>query len=248
MEMNVRTFSVSTGNGKAPVLLYEPDRAGGEGTVLLYHGLGAAKEVQRRELEWLAAAGLRGLCVDAPHHGERADGLLDRLASAENPHPDFIRIVQDATLEIPALTDFCIREFGGKVAVCGISLGGFISFAAVPVEKRLAASVPILGSPDWNHRDGRAPGETLLQLMEHSPARHPESFPPCALLAANAGRDAQVPPEAARNFVQLLRPQYRDCPDRLRYLEYPESEHMMREQDWLSLWQVTTAWLARFLA
>ncbi|HSP05560.1 MAG TPA: hypothetical protein VLR94_00195, partial [Acidobacteriota bacterium] len=88
--MNIRTFSISTGNGPAPVLMYEPERGAGTGTVLLYHGLGAAKDVQRTELEWLCAAGLRGVCVDAPHHGERSDGLLDRLASAENPHPEFI--------------------------------------------------------------------------------------------------------------------------------------------------------------
>lgn len=244
----IRAFSISTGNGRAPVLLYEPGGTAAVGSVLLYHGLGASKEVQRKELEWLASAGLRGICVDAPHHGERADTVLDRLASAENPHPEFIRIVREAAMEIPSLVDFCIREFGGKVAVCGISLGGFISFAAVPIEKRLAASVPILGSPDWNHRDGRAPSDALLKSMEESPALNPGAFPPCALLVANAGRDIQVPPDAARTFVQSLQPYYREFPGRLRYLEYPESEHMMREQDWANLWQETTAWLLRFLA
>lgn len=247
MEMNIRTFSIPTGNGPAPVLMYEPERSVCAGTVLLYHGLGAAKEVQRKELEWLCSANLRGVCVDAPHHGERSDGLLNLLASAENPHPEFIRIVREAAFEIPTIVDYCIDRFGGKVAVCGISLGGFIAFAAVPIDKRLAASVPILGSPDWNQRDGRAPSKLLLELMEHSPVKHPASFPPCALLVANAGKDAQVPPQAARDFVKSLRPHYRDCADRLQYLEYPESEHMMREQDWISLWQKTTAWLLRFL-
>jgi hypothetical protein len=233
--MHIQKFLIPTGNGDAPVLLYEPSGITSRGTVLLYHGLGATKEVQSKELEWLSAAGLRGLCVDAPHHGERADGLLDRIAVAEDPHPEFIRIVQEAALEVPSLVDFCINKYGGKAGICGISLGGFISFAAVPIEKRLAASVPILGSPDWSFPDD-------------GPIYHPEDFAPCALLAANAARDVIVAPQATRSFIHLLQHHYRDCPDRLRYLEYPESEHMMREQDWFDLWQKTTAWFNRFLA
>jgi dienelactone hydrolase len=134
------------------------------------------------------------------------------------------------------------------VGITGISLGGFISFAAVPVENRLAAAVPILGSPDWDHRDGRAADPFLLNLMKHSPVRSPESFAPCAVLACNAGKDVQVPPHAAREFVRKLEPFYSDCPERLKYLEYPESEHMMREQDWVDLWQHVTGWFAQHLA
>ena len=157
----------------------------------------------------------------------------------------FDEIVQN--VPVPVLVDFCIQNFGGKVGIAGISLGGFISFAAVPVEKRLSACVPILGSPDWNHRDGRQPDAHLLELMKQAPIHVPQEFPPCALLIANAAKDILVPPQASRVFAEALVPFYAAVPERLHYLEYPESEHMMREQDWVDLWRQIIVWLLRFV-
>lgn len=239
------TIRIPIHNAIVPALLVQPSHPS-RGTVLLYHGLGAAKEVQRKELFWLGEAGLRGLCIDAPHHGERNDGLLEWLENAENPHPDFIKIVLEATKEVPELVAHCKSVYGGGVAIAGISLGGFISFAAPMLAKDLVASIPILGSPDWAPRDWRKPTPELQSLMQQSPVRHPSAFAPCPVLAMNAGRDVLVPPGPARTFIDELRAHYAGKEDRVQYREFPESEHMMREEDWIKLWQEAISWLHRF--
>ena len=76
---------------------------------------------------------------------------------------------------------------------------------------------------------------------------HPARFPPRAVLLANAGRDENVPPAPARAFAAALQPYYAERPDRLRYVEYPESGHFMREGDWNELWYTAVGWFRAHL-
>ncbi len=249
--MKESTIRIPTLLGGAPALVIR--RGGGQqrfkGCVLVYHGLGANKEVQRPELTSLAAAGFVAVGVDAPHHGERQDGRLDRLASAAaDPHYEVMRIVDRAASEIPAIVSFCLRSYPGcNVGVSGISLGGFIAYGAVVADSRIKACVPIIGSPDWSSTEGPNSRE-MQKLLPRSPVNFPDRFAPCALLAANAGKDTSVPPQAARKFCKTLKSYYNNgSADRLQYIEYPESEHLMRESDWKDLWRQTLAWFEQYL-
>jgi hypothetical protein len=244
--MGIHEFKTRVTTSKVPILVMEPESS--RGTVLLYHGLGAAKEVQRKEMVWLAEAGFTAVCVDAPHHGERDDGLLEAIGqmSDAEAHPRVMNIVREAIAEIPVLVDHCMSEYSDNVAIAGISLGGFVAYGAVPVEPRLKAAVPILGSPDWAPKNGE-PSSEMRQLLEQAPVHFPDRFPPCAVFGANAGKDIFVPPAASRAFFQTLDKMYQDFPDRLKYVEYPESEHFMREQDWNDLWRDVIDWFGRFL-
>ena len=210
----------------------EPEFQPGKAVVLVYPGLGAAKEVQRKEMAWLAESGFTTVCIDPPHHGERDDGHLQTLArlNGADAHPGFIRIVQEAIQEIPTIVEYCLQRFEKKVGITGISLGGFITYGAVVVEPRLEAAVPILGSPEWSPKNA-SNDSAMLKMMELAPVRFPEKFPPRALFASNAGKDVSVRPDASRKFVAHLQQFYSDHPERLKYTEYPESEHMMREED-----------------
>ena len=113
------------------------------------------------------------------------------------------------------------------VGITGISLGGYIAFGAVTADRRIRAAVPILGAPEE--------------------VDDPAKFPPCAVLAANAGKDIYVPPPATRLFMKNLEQYYSAFPERLKYLEYAESEHFMREEDWNDLWREIIRWFQRFL-
>lgn len=248
MELREFNTTIPTPLGWASVLILEPADQNCKGTVLVYPGLSAAKEVQRKEMIWLAEAGFTAACIDSPHHGERADGYLEILAPLRDAeaHPKFIRIVQDAIQEIPAIVDYFYERNAQEIGITGISLGGFITYGAAVAEPRLKAAIPILGSPDWGPKKASRDSE-MLGMMELAPVRFPEKFPPCALFAANAGRDASVPPAASREFVSHLRPFYGDHPERLKYQEYPESEHMMREEDWNDLWRQVINWFDLWL-
>lgn len=212
--------------------------------VIVAHGLGVGKEVQRPELERLARAGFIAVCPDAPHHGERRDGLLDLLDSSSGTerHERFIGMVAEAAAEIPLLIEYFRNTLGARVAMTGISMGGFTTFASFMHEPRPDVAVPFLASPDWRAPDRRSPAFPLK-----GPVCRPERFFPVPLMAVTAGHDTTVPPEAALSFLEMLRPLYASAPDTLVHAGYPASEHMMREEDWNNAWERAIAFLNEHL-
>lgn len=212
-------------------------RAAARGTVLFFHGLGASKEVHLQDVEPLAERGLLVALVDNVGHGERPPSaeqleLIRRLGW----QGAFLEAVRRTAEEVPALLDALTRDCGAmRFGVSGVSMGGYITYGAVLRDRRILAAAPILGSPDW---DG----------LPDSPHRQASLFFPCALLAQNAGRDTTVPARHARTFHAQLVPYYAQAPERLQYVEYPDSAHFMEERDWLAARDRAVAWLDRFLA
>lgn len=67
----------------------------------------------------------------------------------------------------------------------------------------------------------------------------PDELTRAPLLLLNAGKDTSVPPEAARRFAS-------SHADRgVEYVEYPNSEHLMRPDDWDDLWRRALDFLRR---
>lgn len=221
------------------------------GLVLVYHGLYAGKDGQRKELHSLAAAGFIAVGVDARFHGERSHPDLKKWLNEGDTHQNLIMLVRDCVAEIPPLLDVLIRDLGereGRVGMTGISMGGYIAYRAALVDRRLRAIVPILGSPDWSLHTRSTEDPEFRELLAQSPHLYAAEFPPTALLAINAGQDENVHPGESRRFVEQLRSHYQSMPERLDYLEYPDSGHFMREHDWDHGWSRTVMWFQRFLS
>jgi hypothetical protein len=229
------------GGAYVPALLTrEAEGAPKSAAVLFLHGLNVSKEAHEREATSLARAGFTAITLDAPHHGARRSPLLDAIiaASGAASHAILLRMLREAIGEIPRVVDHLLREGYGPIGIAGISMGAFTALGAAAADRRLQATVSILGSPDWWPVKGQI-DDAVRPWLEEAPVRRPEVFPPRALLLANAGRDENVPPEPARRFAATLEPYYAGSPGRLRYLEYPESGHFMREGDWDDLWRNT---------
>jgi pimeloyl-ACP methyl ester carboxylesterase len=235
-------------DGRVPVLKVhgEPRPAP---AVLVLHGLGASLEVHRKELGSLAEHGLTAVAMDAPHHGARRDGLLDemaRLAPAE-AHARFLRLVLAAVPEVSRVLDHLASEGHGPLGVVGVSMGAYVALAAAAADARIRATVSILGSPDWSHREGLLT-EELHELAQYAPVHRPADCARHPLLLINAGRDVNVPPHFARGFARWLAEHRPALAGHVSYVEYPESDHFVRPEDWEDLWQRTLGFLRRHLS
>lgn len=200
--------------------------------VLLYHGLHSDKETHRAELVDLAARGFLALAPDAVGHGGRRMPDLSSFLRRGPLLHQVEKLLRPTLAEVPLLVDFLLSEGYGPIGVCGISFGGLLTYGVPLAEPRVSALVSILGDPGWCQ-----PGPD--REAEWEAYRRP------ALLAWNGGRDEHVPPGPAREFMTELRRRFSD--ERHRFLEYPESNHFMRADDWRDGWSRTLDFLGEHL-
>ncbi len=213
--------------------------------VVVLHGLGCYKETQEAELERLGAAGFFAVAVDAPHHGVRSDNAMEVFRDSdgfEGHHFMLASVLQHAS-EIAGLVEELRKKYK-KVAVMGISMGGYTAFALLRYANRPDLLAPFLATPDFRARNlkVRLPFSPL-ELV--GPADHSEDVFPASLFMVAAGSDSVVSPVGAREFYKHLQPLYRTQPESLEYHEYPESDHIMQPQDWYAGWNLFLSRLQR---
>ena len=203
--------------------------------VLWYHGFGARKDDNRAELARIADAGFLAVGVDAVGHGARhAPDLEARVAlPREEARRAMLDFADASAHEVPALVRALADEGladPARVALVGVSMGGYLAYRAVLRTPALRTVVALLGSPEWPD--------------DESPHRHPERFHDVALLSVTVQRDASVPPGAARRFHETLA-QSHPSPARQRYVELAGAEHLMNGDQWARLMDETVEWLVR---
>ncbi len=159
------------------------DSASAKATVILHYGLSGTMAVQWPEAERLAAAGYSVLIPEAPHHGLRADGFLERMAAAtaSEARSLFLDLVAESAGETRSLVDHLSRSGASRFVVAGISMGGFAALAAPQRDPRVGAVVAFLADPHWDDRT-------------ESPHLHLEAWGRTALLTVVAAGDELVPP------------------------------------------------------
>ncbi len=204
--------------------------------VLWFHGFGVDKQVHRPELERLAKAGFLAVGVDAAGHGERRlVDLSDRMAAPrEEVRRTMMTLASETAGEVPVIVQALSREGigdAGRVALAGVSMGGYVVYRALVVEPTIRAAVAILGSPEWpDHPD--------------SPHHHLHAIRQTALLSITAENDENVPPAAARRLHDQLSAAQPDA-GRQRYVELPGAQHLMAAGEWDTVMEETLRWLRR---
>lgn len=221
-----------------PLLLASADNAAAPlPAVLWFHGFGVDKETHRKELRQLAEAGFLAVGVDAAGHGARRLPDLDARQAA--PHDEALRTMVELASrtadEVPGVVRALVKERladGERIGAAGVSMGGYVVYAAVLAEPAIRAAVSILGSPEWPHGD--------------SPHRRLDGFRRTALLSITAENDENVPPAAARALHQRLA-ENDPGSTRHRAVELPGAVHLMGEEDWNRTMKETLRWLTRRL-
>jgi dienelactone hydrolase len=164
--------------------------------------------------------------------------VVPHLIGNPNLEAAFLAVVRATADEIPHLIDVLITRgwaYADRIGIAGHSFGGFVTYAAVVRDKRLHAAAAIVGSPEW-----KLP-------WPDSPHRALHRFYPTALLSQTARHDTHIPPESVRALHQRLAPYYAQAPERLHYIEYPNSAHTLSAIDWDQAWQSVVEWFTRFL-
>lgn len=222
-------------SGDAPLLLAMPDGARPPlPAVLWFHGLSVDKETHRKELERIAGAGFLAVGVDAAGHGERR--LPDLDARIDVSRGETIRfmlgLVEETAREVPGIVRALVDEGLAdpeRVALAGISMGGYVVYRALLEDSPARAAVAILGSPEWPRPD--------------SPHLRLDAFRRVALLSITAENDENVPPGPARELHRKLGES-----DRARYVELAGAVHLMSEEDWERTMAETLRWLSQHMA
>ncbi|MDQ2687623.1 MAG: alpha/beta fold hydrolase [Armatimonadota bacterium] len=232
--------------GDIPLLTLAPkDASPALPTVLVLHGLGGSKEKVLPTLYAFAAQGFRAVAPDARLHGGRpgADEREARLNA--NYLATMYEMIVGTAQDVSALLD----HLGvARAAVHGISLGGYITFAALVGETRLAVASVAMGSPDWLG-PLRALGISLdlpllAPIVAENPLDHaPAAYPLRPLLMLHGETDDVVSPAGVRLLNERLTPLYCDAPERLQLILYPDLGHRYTED----MAQRSVAWTQRFL-
>ena len=174
--------------------------------------------------------------MDVAGHGERkAPDLEARKAGTQDEAlQSVIHFARSTAMELPLLLG-ALRAAdlvdGDRVGIAGISMGAFVVYRALLEDCRLAAAVAILGSPEWDTSD--------------SPHRQTGKLCRVPLLSITAGRDTNVPPDAARRLHERLNV---ECGDRHRHVELKDADHLMNAGAWETTMRLTTGWLTDFFA
>ena len=238
-------FSV---DGRIPVLkLHHEPRPGP--AVIVLHGLGVDANTQRHELNTLADRGLTAVGVDAPHHGARYDGYLDemRAQDASGYYERLLRLILESAPDVSRVIDHLIYEGHGPIGLAGISLGAYTALTVAAWDSRVRATVSILGSPDWTPREAPMT-HAIWEMMQHAPVHRMQDLARHPLLFLNAGRDHLVQAHWARDFTWRVREHYPWLGQHVEYVEYPESDHFVRPEDWGDLWWRTQNFLRSHLS
>ena len=210
------------------------------GLVLCFHGFTSSTADWLHELERFAREGFAVVGVDCVGHGRRSGpGFERRFADPATRDEALIEVVSATADEVPTLIDALLDRglaAPGRIGAFGVSMGGFIVYAAVAKEPRLVAAVSLLGSPVW-----------WMRPSAHGPHRDLEAFDRIHLLSLTAGRDEAVPAAHAADFHRRLARRFDDHAERLRHVDYPDSGHFMEPGDWDRAIGESRAWLRRHL-
>ena len=211
---------------------------------LVLHGLGRNKESVLPTLYAFARRGLRALAFDAHLHGERPGAGEREMRLAASYPVTMAEIIEETTGDVSQLLD---HLGASRAGVHGISMGGYVAFAALAADPRLVVGAVAMGSPDWLeplHDLGLTPGHPFYEAVAaRSPLERAANYPPRPLLMLHGDSDSTVSVAGVRALYGRLQPLYQTTPHHLELVIYPGLDHYYTDD----MVERSASWIARFL-
>ncbi len=213
--------------------------------IVVLHPMGSRKEKMLSGLYAFARAGFRAVAPDLPLHGDRIGAESRETTLQADFFGTSAAIIEGAVRDVSRVLDALGAERAG---IHGISLGGYVVFAALLTEPRLVAASVAIGSPDWAgplRAYGLGPGNPLYdRAAATSPlSLLPAVLPPRPLLMQHGTLDETVPVEGVIALEERLQPAYAQAPERLRLELSPGLGHVYLDD----MERRAVEWMTRFM-
>lgn len=234
-----------------PVLCCQGDTDFPKPLILLSHGISGSKTDWQEKLIQLAESGYYAVAFDNRLHGERVVAGVQSAAFADgkfglSPLLAVIETADDVKLLIDhfSATDDIQPE---RIGMAGFSMGGFITYRALVIDKRIRAAAPMLATPCWDEVPENLPDEIRRRLQaysaHYSPANMLAKFYPTAILIQNGEEDTLFDRMRVKKFAESLLPYYQDDPERLQCVFYPNVGHEFTD----TMWENVLAWFRKYV-
>jgi len=213
--------------------------------VILSHGFQGSKDDLRDKAAILASMGYYAVAIDNRGHGDRGgpDFASQVFCDGKLDVHQVRRLIKETADDIPAIVDHFEKDErveGQRIAMLGISMGGFVTFRALVVEKRISVAVTIIASPYWDEVPADVPVLAAAEAKEalaayareYAPAHHAEQFFPRPLLVQIAGKDNHYNVQRVEPFCRELQKLYGDQANRVKLIVHQDVAHEFTTEMW----------------
>lgn len=239
-----------------PILTCSNECTAQKPLIIFSHGFMGKKEDWKENMKELANLGYYTVAIDNRLHGERKDAGLNSVISSDgkvNFYEVFKAIKGNAEDIIQVLDYFTakVEIDKNRIAMVGMSMGGFTTFRTVVIDKRVKVAIPIIASSIWGDlpRDKLADDspEIIKELnslsRQFSPSNFIDRFYPTALFMQVGSNDKHFNIDKLKHFYEEIKHFYIDDKSKLDLIIYDGIEHEFTEPMWIN----TKLWLERYL-
>lgn len=232
-----------------PVLTCKIDNNLNKPLVIISHGFTGSKQQfeENGYLKTLAEMGYYAVALDNRLHGSRPGPNFQSTVINQNGKVNLLllrKAMKDTADDIKVLVDEFSRENDidkDRIAMIGVSMGGFITFRSIVIDERIKVGIPIISSPYWDDIPGDVPtltddGSIKLELetyaQEYQPSVCIDKFYPRSILMQIGDSDKHYDKEKVKDFYNKLKQFYGDHQERLKLIIYPDTKHELKEEMW----------------
>ncbi len=239
-----------------PVIICTNEDTSPKPLVIFSHGFSGNKEFWKEYMKELAELGYYTVAIDNRLHGERNDEGFSSVLSSDGK-VDFYKVFKAIKLnaeDIKQVLDYFTKKAEidrTRIAMVGISMGGFTTYRTVVIDNRIKVAIPIIASPVWGDLPRDTPVNNNSEIIgrfnnlsgKFSPSKFLDLFYPTALLMQAGSKDIHFDVNKLKKFYEDIKQYYVYDTSKLELIIFEGVKHEFTKE----MWDNAKSWLARFL-